>query len=158
MMFDERYELLLWLWGIVLAIVFTTLLQDPLHFFIARSFRRLGIRSKRQLSGVWRIQYHGNPPPPAEIPNDFIRVKQAGSFLAGQTQGESARKFSIRAEISNDEYVTGYWNSTMNNNTYHGAFQLKIEPSGLEMSGKWIGFTREGVVRVGDWSWHLNPE
>jgi hypothetical protein len=53
--------------------------------------------------------------------------------------------------------VTGSWRETTSpaeyyrGAIYHGTFQMIIDPSGRNMHGMWLGFSRDFKVNSGQW-------
>jgi hypothetical protein len=62
------------------------------------------------------------------------------------------RKFVLDGD-ADGRYLTGTWRDSIPGPGYHGAFQLEMAPTGEEMSGRWVGWSRGGLVRSGSWNW-----
>jgi hypothetical protein len=54
--------------------------------------------------------------------------------------------------------VTGTWSETTSAEghyqgaAYHGTLQMVVNPMGRDMTGKWVGFSKDFQVESGDWN------
>jgi hypothetical protein len=72
---------------------------------------------------------------------------------ASQTTNSGAQySFRIIGKISNSNIITGRWTDPSSAG-YHGAFQMIISPTREQITGKWVGYSREGFIKTGDWIW-----
>ena len=80
-----------------------------------------------------------------------MRVRQFGNRVFIRFKNE-ALEFFARGRIDGGRYLTGTWQDETEGG-YHGAFQLIIDPKTRDMSGRWIGYSTQGVVKEGLWLW-----
>jgi hypothetical protein len=60
--------------------------------------------------------------------------------------------YMFRGEISG-QYFTGTWRDSAGGPTYHGTFQVKIEPSYKELKGVWTGWSNKDGIKSGECTW-----
>jgi hypothetical protein len=97
---------------------------------------------------VWNVTRDGKY---EEIPSDAdlvqadVRVRASWSALG--------KLYEMDGTIERGNVLTGRWRDSRVGPTYFGSFQLLIDPLGNEMTGVWVGWSRTGIVRSGDWRW-----
>jgi hypothetical protein len=152
---DKIPELLLGaIIGAILTIPLAILLND---FFLDILDRLQGYTQdspRTQFRGRWLAHYNrldqresGQGDTQLEEP---IQLKQRGNRVVGIHLLK--RRVRLKGQIQ-ERYWTGTWHDIGLRRSYHGAFQLVMNPSGDTMTGRWIGFSsREPLyVKYGDW-------
>lgn len=143
--------------GIGGTIVVVPLIQEPVERRLVSLFARSRLRGKTSLSGEWSQRWW------EDGQTDFERwethgvfIRQFGNsvlaeFLVGYDQ------YRVLARIESARFLTGTWSHQYEGGTYHGAFQLRIFPSGDLMHGRWVGFSRSNTIKTGTWQWKRGP-
>jgi len=89
----------------------------------------------------------------------FVLLTQAGPRLlvrSIQTPELPGNRLSMDLDVDGT-IVTGTWREETRTDgyyrgaVYHGAVQMIISPTGGEMVGKWVGFSRELKINSGPW-------
>lgn len=112
------------------------------------------------LSGVWRSEYgyHSSGRGEHLVGVHYVTLRQQGPSLtvtglahsSGSQLGMTLAVDGMVATGSWEERTspTGYYKGAV----YRGALQLLIDPSGGQMSGRWLGFGKRFQINSGDWT------
>ena len=138
-----------WLFSIVVTVVVTLALQEPLQWLFAAVWGLFRKRFRRDLSGIWDSTYYYEEDGEPRQELQKIRLRQLGRYVFGRNVTGQAHWYRLRGELDSRGHLTGVWENS--NNDYCGAFQLKIDPGRAEMAGKWIGFDRNETIQIGPW-------
>ena len=109
--------------------------------------------------GIWQSNYEY---PSSSRGKTFkgghtVRLHQKGNQLVAESLPEGNESYVLIRLVLDDGVATGSWQEHTNPEghyegaIYHGAIQLKADKSGLRMSGKWLGFGKDGTVNSGPW-------
>ncbi|GLZ06311.1 hypothetical protein Acsp03_37770 [Actinomadura sp. NBRC 104412] len=118
------------------------------------------------LSGIWlsRYVYRSDSRDEEFVGEHYVVLRQDGKELRGESlpNNEGSR---LRLVLSTDRsVVTGTWTERTSltghyrGASYHGTLQMLLDPMGRTMTGKWLGFSKDFKVNVGDWSLTLVDE
>ena len=111
-------------------------------------------------TGIWRsrYEYFSSGRRAAYEGLHMALLLQQGSALSVQSlKGSSRSAMSMSLDIDG-AVVTGSWVERTNPDgyylgaRYHGAIQLLVDPTGRRMSGKWVGFGKDGDINTGPWA------
>jgi len=97
---------------------------------------------------TWVVDSGGTATPNGSV----AEVAQAGNRVRATFQS-LGNTYEVSGVIERGNIVTGRWYDTTPGPTYFGSFQLVIDPLGNEMQGVWIGWSKKGSVRSGEWTW-----
>jgi len=117
-------------------------------------------------SGVWlsRYEYYSSGREEAFAPMHYVVVLQHGNRLTVRSLPEASTNPNspLTMDLTLDgSVVTGTWveqtatDGYYRGARYHGAIQMLIEPTGTRMSGKWVGFGKDGEENTGPWELRL---
>lgn len=84
-------------------------------------------------------------PSEAEVVQSDIRVRASWITFG--------KRYRLDGEIQRGTILTGTWQDQNSGPTYFGTFQLIISPFANEMEGRWIGWSKRGLIRGGEWVW-----
>lgn len=141
--------------GIFTSIIlkaFNPAIEDGIHKWIVVILGKGKPNTKLSLKGNWVSRWYvqsNNYPPIIEDKNATIR--QFGDSIVGATHIGNF-KCIITGKIKQNHYITGEWRDDYGGG-YFGTFQFIIDPSTGNFSGKWVGFSRNGTVKSGNWEW-----
>jgi transcriptional regulator with XRE-family HTH domain len=111
-------------------------------------------------SGIWlsRYEYFSSGRESAFTQLHHVLLLQHGDRVTVRSLPGSANSL-VTMDLSVDgSVVTGTWVEQTNPDgyyrgaRYHGAIQLLAEPTGRRLSGKWVGFGKDGDVNTGPWT------
>jgi hypothetical protein len=123
---------------------------------LAKLFGWLPVQGKTDLSNcTWQTTFEVESDRfPKKVTDEEVKIRQFGNrvFIKFKT---ASLDFIARGVIDSGRYVTGTWQDKIQGG-YHGAFQLIIDPVTRDMSGRWIGYSTQGVVKQGLWIWIRN--
>jgi hypothetical protein len=112
------------------------------------------------LTGVWRSEYsyHSSGRGEQLTGIHYVTLRRQGPSLAvtglahssGSQLGMTLTVDGMVATGSWEERTspTGYYKGAV----YRGALQLLIDPSGGQMTGRWLGFGKRFQINSGDWT------
>lgn len=146
----------------VVSLFGTVLLQDWATGVLARIVGdRLFIRRPYRLSGEYIQTWNADTVAPNEgTPaggESIAYLKQFANRLIG-TFTFDGHEFRLRGRIHDGSIVSGEWIDVNRGYTYHGVFQFRVETHTRTLTGRWLGFSRNGPIRSGDWKWRpVNP-
>lgn len=111
------------------------------------------------LAGVWRSRYtYPSTGRARDLEGEhYLVLRQRDGRWAGQSLPHS-QDSRLRLELSvASSIATGTWTEHTapggyyQGASYHGTLQLVIGPTGRAMTGKWLGFGKDGTVNTGVW-------
>jgi hypothetical protein len=141
--------------GVVTSLIAASLFPTIAEIGSTILVRAIGwfpLKGKINLSGTWSSTWHVNSTRfPASVTDDSSDIKQLGNRVYMQHRANGIR-FRANGKIDGGRYITGVWYDETNGG-YHGAFQLVIDPITRNMSGEWVGYSTEGIVKHGKWTW-----
>lgn len=141
----------------IVVSVLVSLFGDEFRMLAASGMSLVGLRRNR-ISGEWigtysigRGRKRERVAEPLKVwvvgKRVLVRVRDRRGFLWRGT-------IRARAEIRDNRYITGTWYHARNGSSYHGAFQLLVDPSADIIAGRWIGFSKaDGKIHCDDWIW-----
>jgi len=126
----------------------------------------LAADSAGALSGIWlsRYEYHSSSRDADFLGWHHVALVHAGGRLQGRSLPGSSNSvlhvdFTVAGQV-----VTGTWtehtaaDSYYAGAVYHGAIQLLADPTGRRLSGRWVGFGRNGQINTGRWELTLKDK
>ncbi len=149
--------------GLLLSLLF----GDSLKRGVFAAASKLSLRQSDGLDGLWLATfYFPNPESGGEIEYvEVVELQEQFGLVTGRIvpdprnhtliKGVEARRpVRLRGQLKDNNYLTGIWLHPRRRAHYHGSFQLIVYPSGDEMDGQWIGFSRsKNQVLSGRWHW-----
>lgn len=117
-------------------------------------------------SGVWlsRYEFYSSGRDDSYEGRHYVVIVQHGNRLTARSlNGASSNPDSpLSLDLTVDRnVVTGTWTEQTaadgyyQGARYHGAVQLRVEPTGRRMAGKWVGFGKDFDVNTGPWELRL---
>jgi hypothetical protein len=111
------------------------------------------------LSGIWlsSYTYDSSGRAAAYTSQHYIVVLQSGAQLAARSVPASASGLSMTLTAAG-RVITGTWAEQTQlagwyrGSVYHGAIQMLLTADERTMSGKWVGFGKNGEINDGPWS------
>lgn len=115
------------------------------------------------LTGIWRSRYEYPSSSRAATfaSSHYVMVIQHGDRLQVRSLPGTAQGRVMMDLTASGAVLTGTWTEETDQggyyrgSTYHGAIQLTAGPSGTRLTGKWVGFGKDGEVNTGPWSLDL---
>lgn len=114
----------------------------------------------QDLSGIWHSKYvfYSDGRDSEFTGEHYVVIHQDGNNLTTESlpnnEGSQMRlELSVKRAVATGTWtertsLTGYYRGA----SYHGTLQLVIDPMGQSMTGKWLGFSKDFKVNVGDWT------
>ena len=134
----------------------TILLQDHIHWVLARILGGIVPRMPRNVKGIWRSHYtYPSKSGDDKEERQLIELRQFGKYVLGRNLTGRHHWYKMRGKLELQMYFTGIWENTSDSDIFHGAFQFVVSPEGNTMKGKWIGFGDNHQVNHGPWEWEL---
>jgi transcriptional regulator with XRE-family HTH domain len=111
-------------------------------------------------NGIWHSKYtfYSDGRDADFAAEHYVVIHQDGNDLTAESlpnnEGSQVRlALNVKRSVATGTWtertsMTGYYRGT----TYHGTLQLVIDPMGQTMHGKWLGFSKDFQVNVGDWT------
>ena len=143
----------------ILLWALSTLASPPLlagaQALLVRLLGWVPLRKAASFKGSWTVAWHVDSTSykPVEIHPD-VHVRQFGSRLFATLPGRPI-EWHVFGTVDAGRYVTGTWKDRSAGG-YHGSFQLTVNPADRNMSGLWIGFSRNGTIKHGEFNWTRN--
>jgi DNA-binding transcriptional regulator YiaG len=116
------------------------------------------------LTGIWRSTYSivsSSRGDRTFTYEHYCMVIQHGSRIQVRSlPGTAAGRVTMDLTISG-QIITGTWEELTDSDgyykssTYSGAIHMLLDPTGHRMNGKWLGYSRDGVVNDGPWVLNL---
>jgi transcriptional regulator with XRE-family HTH domain len=111
-------------------------------------------------TGIWlsRYEYFSSGRSDAFTQYHHVVLLQHGSQLSVRSLPGSADSTMTMDLTVDGSVVTGVWMEQTNPGgyyrgaRYHGAIQMLADPTGRRISGKWVGFGKDGDVNTGPWT------
>ena len=151
---DNAGGVLIWLLGTLLGVVLTIVLNEPLQSAAARMAAGFIPRGPRNLTGLWRLEYEYVVRGVKKKEVQIVEIRSVVGAQYGRTVFSQSHNYEIKGRLRQELYFTGYWNSILPGQAYHGAFQLILHPDGSELAGKWLGFSEKlQTVNHDTWIW-----
>lgn len=116
--------------------------------------------SGHDLDGIWRSRYvfYSDSRGKDFTSEHYMVLRQNGRDLTAESLPNNEGS-QVRLTLSLDRaVVTGTWTERTSltghyrGASYHGTIQMLLDPLGRAMTGKWLGFSKDFKVNVGDWS------
>jgi transcriptional regulator with XRE-family HTH domain len=116
--------------------------------------------AEHDLSGIWHSQYvfYSDGRNDDFTGKHYVVLHQDGKDLTGESlpnnEGSNLKlALSTKRSVATGTWtertsLTGYYRGA----SYHGTLQMVIDPMGRSMTGKWLGFSKDFKVNVGDWT------
>lgn len=112
-----------------------------------------------RFAGIWhsKYTYYSSGRQSELVGEHYVVLNHQGGHVSGQSLPNSLNSlltvdFSVADSVATGTWVertspTGYYNGAV----YRGAIQLLIDPTGRQMTGRWLGFDKESNINSGDW-------
>lgn len=148
-------DILIWLISLLIGIILTLLLQNPIQILITTVLGGWIPRSERGVKGFWHSTYTYQSKEEVRTQNHLVEFKQFGNYVVGKSLAGGTHVFKLRGKIYFQTYFTGIWESSIEGDITHGSYQYVIDNKGRLMEGKWLGTNRKHGINEGDWHWEL---
>jgi hypothetical protein len=145
-------SVILWILSLVLGVILTILIKEPIHKWLIKLLGGMAPRRRRGVKGLWRATHSGESDGLATKEINLIELRQFGKHVIGKNLSGSDR-YRLEGKLNTQIHLTGIWESVVDDSIYNGAFQLMISPKGDTMEGRWIGFSKKGYIKHGIWVW-----
>ena len=124
--------------------------------FCSQLTRQLFDNSEYFLTGNWSFNWFVDSKnyPIENQQNAYIF--HYDNVIKGQYTGADNLTYIFRGEIAG-HYIRGFWSNKLEGPTYHGTFQVKIDPSTKILKGVWTGWSNEGIIKSGECIWTKIP-
>ena len=148
---------------IILSAIISALLSlvfaDQMKGFIFGVASTVGIFKTVNMTGVWRCTFDYNEKSYVEI----ISIKQFGNRIVGKIEYDHENYDAVKkvmdkhplrltGTVADSRYITGFWYHPIEQNRYHGAFQMILEPNVSHAEGKWVGMSKTAnAIESGKW-------
>lgn len=117
------------------------------------------------LTGIWlsAYEYRSSGRDATFTSKHHVMLLQRGARLMVRSLPASSSHLAMDLSV-NGLVVTGTWTEQTQGDgyyrsaVYHGALQMLQDEDGKRLSGKWVGFGKEGEVNDGPWSLTLVDE
>lgn len=111
------------------------------------------------LVGYWqsRYTYHSSGREGEFTGEHLVFLHRSKQFLILESVPKKSKSYLLVRLVINDQSVTGTWEEETDPDGYYkgaiynGAIQLVFADGGKRMSGKWVGFGKDGAVNTGPW-------
>ena len=105
------------------------------------------------LSGEWseRWKVEGSKRFKKDNEDENVILSQNGNIVSG-THKVKRRTYGMNGKIK-DQFLPGTLDDIESGGTYHGAFQLRINPDGETLEGQWLGFDTDNKFKHNIWEW-----
>lgn len=135
----------------------TSLKLIALNFWVIQIVSVIPVFKHATVSGPWSIDWKvrstnfpSNNPAPVQVRYLLGRVVARGNYR--DTNGRM-HSYGFLGHHSGP-YITGTWFDLADRTLgYHGTFQVRIEPTLGEATGRWLGFSHTGPVKGGAMRW-----
>jgi hypothetical protein len=116
--------------------------------------------SAHDLAGIWHSTYmYHSSGRGQEFPGEhFVVLRQSGGDLTGHSlPTKEGSELTLRLSLER-ALATGTWSERTapsgyyHGATYHGTIQLVVDPMCRNMTGKWLGFSKDFKVNSGPWT------
>lgn len=115
--------------------------------------------TNNNLSGLWRSHYRY---PSSSRDGEFeyehkVRMHQEGSRLVAESVPDDSKSYVVIKLSLQDNVATGTWQEQTEQDghykgaIYYGAINLLLDEDTNHLSGKWVGFGKDGEVNTGPW-------
>jgi hypothetical protein len=141
--------------GAIAPLIITPLLQDKITDLLVWLGGGDLLRRKQNLTGNYHQEWsvyskEGNKEYPLLGKSDAT-IRHFWTRITGKFTFDG-QEFRIRGKINNN-FINGEWFDVTDGSTYHGVFQFRIETHTRRLVGRWLGFSKLGTIRSGDWIW-----
>lgn len=111
-----------------------------------------GKDNQLSLTGEWKQKWKNSQPSWDDCVEGKATIIQTGFDVYAEFECQGII-YTLQAEISNGNLVTGIWKSPNGGPGYVGALQLKISQNARKMSGKWVGIDSIQSINADEWLW-----
>jgi len=145
------FTILLGVIGSLIAAALFPFLTDKIAMLLAAwpFFASLTFRADNDFSGNWHCKWFVQSNRyDSEMIDPAVKIRQISNrvFIIFYTNNSS---YYANGKIDSGKFITGVWYERTSSG-YHGAFQLIVDPETKNLSGQWIGFSTEGIVKNGN--------
>ncbi|MFN8138498.1 MAG: hypothetical protein U0R49_01745 [Fimbriimonadales bacterium] len=145
---------------VLLGVLASALFEDWFKDLFGKIATRLGLpqRRSRNISGIWHTRYEFTESGQRYQMEQLVLLRHVWNQVSGVTLASKkpitkGHSNAIRATVKSHTFVTGVWDNNLEDDSYHGALQLHIDPSGKKMDGRYIGFDANNEVLSEQWQW-----
>jgi hypothetical protein len=136
--------------GLLLTLLVQPFLEEPAQRLLVYLLGSKAPRSDESIAGQWECRWWKDNKP---VPDPMtIKLSQLMGTVRGSFQFDG-RTYILKGKVDNNTIVTGTYYDQHAGRTFHGAFQLHIQPRALTLTGRWIGFNRKNEIKSGPWEW-----
>lgn len=146
---------IIWIFGLLLSIILTIVLTDPINFLLARLFGG-SIKSSKGIRGIWKATSEVISQGKNRKIIRYFEVKQFGNYIIAKSITKSYGNYVIRGKLTKKMVLSGSWAEiTLDSREYSGVIQLILGRHKTEIKGKYLSYNRNNEVVDGTWHWTL---
>jgi len=138
---------------VVLSAAASVALSPPIEELVAHYLGPFLRTGHHDLRGQWRSIYDYLSDDETQVNEQLMKLTQIGRRIYGKNiGGPSSHRHLVRLRVDG-EWVTGTWRNIAKGATHYGVLQLRLRPSGNNMTGRWLGFDADAEIQAGNWKW-----
>jgi hypothetical protein len=146
--------------GAVLGLVSCALFLWTAAAQVRRRRSRSNIDTGHDLTGIWLSQYayRTSRAQGQQQSKHYVTIRHREGEITARSLPNREESYLEIDLILTGSVLTGSWRERTSPKgifkgaVYHGAIHLVLEPTGIKMNGRWVGFTRRSETRSGTWS------
>lgn len=109
-------------------------------------------RRRPRFAGLWKSTWEVDSSSyPSPVIDERVEIHQLGRRIYAKSRAGHF-DFYLVGTVDGGRYITGTWFDETHGG-YHGAFQFVVDPATGNFKGVWIGYSKTGVVKHGEWTW-----
>ncbi len=138
--------------GSLIASFLYSPLWDRWVALLVRFFGWVPLRRPARFAGIWKSTWEVDSISyPSSMVDDKVEVRQLGRRIYAKMRANHFN-FYLVGTVDAGRYITGTWFDETHGG-YHGAFQFVVDPATGNFKGVWIGFSKTGAIKHGNWIW-----
>lgn len=148
--------------GIVISSIVSVLLSDKIISTLQLILEKFGVKRDASLTGIWLATFSMRE---GQDYLEVIEVKQRFKRVTGRIVNDSRNykrlqkymgenPLRLRANFTDNQYLTGFWFHPIEHNRHFGTFQLIYNSDEDTLEGVWVGFSNTTrTIDSGKWKW-----
>lgn len=145
-------EVLLLVCAGFVSLIISMIFEDSISRWLAKLTSGRIFSKKRKIDGVWySVYWRKTDDGGSKSHRHLVRFRSFGNRIYSSVAMGPSHHFRLSGKLSSDQYVTGEWDNDNPDVLYRGAFQFRLNNDGSTLTGKWIGWNRNGAINSGPW-------
>lgn len=148
--------------GIIVSSIVSVLLSDKIISALQLVLYKFGVKRDVSLSGIWLATFSMRE---GQDYLEVIELKQRFKRVTGKIVNDnrnykrlqkymSLNPLRLRANFTDNQYLTGFWFHPIEHNRHFGTFQLIYNSDEDTLEGIWVGFSNTTrTIDSGKWKW-----